>query len=439
MNALELIRRKRDGGRLSDAEWCWLVDAYTKGAIPEEQMAAFLMATYLRGLDDGETLAMTLAMRDSGETLRLPGLGRPLVDKHSTGGVGDKVTLVLGPLMASLGFAMAKLSGRGLGYSGGTLDKLAAIPGFHTELTAQELADQVRRIGLAVASPTADIAPADRKIYALRDATATVEEPGLIAASIMSKKLAVAADALVLDVKVGEGAFFPDGGNARAFALRALAIGQGAGRKMSAVLSRMDRPLGREVGNAREVAEAVAVLRGEGPQDVRDVVIALAGELLRLASPGRAPGHDDRPGRALDDGSAFTSFERWVSAQGGDVSALSTFPPASAATATVEADRSGYVTAVSALAVGRASWRAGAGREKKSDAVDPAAGVELVAGEGDAVRAGDTLAVIHASSPARAGESLREAAGAFAIGDDPPEGRPVIMGYVRQGEGTDPS
>lgn len=433
MNALEIIRRKRDGGRLTDGEWRWLVGGFTKGAVPDEQMAAFLMAAFLRGLDDDETLSLTLAMRDSGDTFSLPGLDRPLVDKHSTGGVGDKVTLVLGPVVAAMGLAMAKLSGRGLGYSGGTLDKLASIPGFRTDLAPGELADQVRRTGLAVTSPSADIAPADRRIYALRDATATVEEPGLIAASIMSKKLAVASDGLVLDVKAGDGAFFANEGAAREFARRALAIGRGAGRKVSAVLTRMDRPLGREAGNAREVAEAMAVLKGDGPDDVREVVLALAGELTSLVGVGSA----GEAREALESGRAFESFERWVAAQGGDIRALAAFPLRAAVSADVMAGQSGHVRGVSALAIGRAAWRAGAGRKKKTDPVDPAAGVEILVTEGDAVRAGDVLARVHASDGARAEEARREAEAAFTIGDEPAIRRPVILEHLRHREGAD--
>jgi len=433
MNALEIIRKKRDGGRLSDGEWRWLVDGFMRGVVPDEQMAAFLMAACLRGLDDDETLSLTLAMRDSGETFSLPGLGRPLVDKHSTGGVGDKVTLILGPVVRAMGLAMAKLSGRGLGYSGGTLDKLASIPGFRTDLTAGELADQVRRTGLAVASPSVDIAPADHRIYALRDATATVEEPGLIAASIMSKKLAVASDGLVLDVKVGDGAFFADAGAAREFARRALAIGRGAGRKVSAVLTRMDRPLGREAGNAREVAEALAVLKGTGPDDVREVVLALAAELATLVGAGGV----GEAREALGSGRALEAFERWVTEQGGDMRSLAAFPPRAAVSTDVIAGKSGHVQRVSALAIGRAAWRAGAGRERRTDAVDPAAGVEIRVTEGDAVRAGEVLARVHASDGIRAEEARREAQAAFAIDEGPTPRRPVILERLHHTEGAD--
>ncbi len=434
MRALDLIAAKRDGRALSGEAWHWLIDAYGDGRVAEEQMSALLMAVVFQGLAFEETLALTLAMRDSGSVLRLPGVGRPLVDKHSTGGVGDKVTLVLAPLAAACGLAVAKLSGRGLGHTGGTLDKLESIPGYRTELSTDQLVAQVRAVHLAVAAAGEDLAPADRRLYALRDATGTVRQSGLIAASIMSKKLAVETDALVLDVKVGDGAFFATLREADAFAAQALAIGAGAGRRVRAILTAMDRPLGQEVGNLREVAEAVAVLGGDGPADVAEVAIDLVAHLLEMTgqaahlSAGREAGR-----RALASGRGRECFEAWIRAQGGDLAAWRRrLGAAAGAEGVLGAPLTGVVGRISALDIGRAAALAGAGRSRKEDAVDPLAGISLRVSVGDRVAEGEDLAVVRASDPARLEAALAEAARAFTIGDRPPDVTPPVMAVRRQ-------
>lgn len=393
------------------------------------------MATWFRGLTSTETLALTLAMRDSGDVLRLPDLGRPLVDKHSTGGVGDKVTLVLAPIVSALGLAMAKLSGRGLGHTGGTLDKLAAIPGYRVDLDPRQLIDQVRAVGVAVAAASQELAPADRRLYALRDATGTVNQSGLIAASIMSKKLAVETDALVLDVKVGDGAFFATRSEGEAFARAALAIGAGLGRQVRAVLTQMSHPLGKEVGNGREVAEAMDVLSGHGPRDVATVAVTLAANLVEMAGGSQAVGDGAKQAAAtLGGGQAMEHFERWITAQGGQLGGLAArLRQPAQAEGRILADRSGFLASVSALKIGQAAALAGAGRSRKEDAVDPRAGITLVAELGQAVRSGETLARVHASDPDRLAQAQHLGASAFQVADGPPDDEPLLLGTLSQG------
>ena len=378
-SAVDVIAAKRDGGELTDAQVTWVLEAYLRGDVAPEQMSALLMAVVWRGMTPRELSAWTGAMVASGERMDLSGTGRPVVDKHSSGGVGDKVSLVVAPLVAALGVAVPKLSGRGLGHTGGTLDKLESIPGWSGALSTGQFLAQLREVGAVIGSAGASLAPADKQLYALRDVTATVESVPLIASSIMSKKIAGGAEAVLLDVKVGAGAFMKDLGTARELARTMVRLGADAGVRTVCLLTAMEAPLGRAVGNALEVAEAVAVLRGGGPADLREVCLAVAGEMLALA------GAPQDPAPALQDGRALAVWERMVAAQGGDPYADL---PVAPLTEVVEAPRDGVLARVDARAVGTAAWRLGAGRARKEDDVDPSAGVVLGAGLGEAVTAG---------------------------------------------------
>jgi len=403
MRALDIIARKRDGEVLTSAEIHWFIHAYTAGSAPDYQAAALLMAIYLRGMTVAETIALTTAMVESGVTLSLKDLIPYAVDKHSTGGVGDKTTLALAPTVASLGLPVAKMSGRGLGFSGGTLDKLESIPGFRVGLTPQEFKAQLRDIGLVIASQTADLAPADGKLYALRDATATVGSLPLIASSVMSKKLAGGADAILLDVKVGDGAFVKTVPEAEALARLMVDIGRQRGRKMEALLTDMHQPLGEAVGNALELEEAIETLHGRGPADFRLLVTILAGHMLAMgekaptAEAGRAMAE-----RALDDGSAWAKFRQFVAAQSGDVATVDDPGrlPQARHRHTILAPRAGYLSALRADAIGEAAVLLGAGREKKGDPIDPAVGVTCHAKVGQYLERGQLLFTIHANRPA---------------------------------------
>ena len=421
MNAVEVIRTKRDGGELTGEQTRWVLDAYLRGEVAHEQMSALLMAVFFRGMTPGELSAWTAAMVASGTRMDLSGAGRPVVDKHSSGGVGDKVSLVVAPLVAALGVAVPKLSGRGLGHTGGTLDKLESIPGWSGTLTREQFRAQLREVGAVIGGAGEDLAPADKQLYALRDVTATIESVPLIASSIMSKKIAGGADAVLLDVKVGAGAFMKDLGTARTLAQTMVRLGADAGVRTVCLLTSMEAPLGRGIGNALEVAEAVQVLQGGGPADLREVCLAVAGEMLALGGI-----HGD-PAPALTDGRAHAVWERMVRAQGGDPDAAL---PTAAVTDVVEAERDGWLTRVDALAVGTAAWRLGAGRARKEDAVDPAAGVVLAAGLGERVEAGQPLAVLHASTPERLAEGRAALAGAYDITDEPVATAPLVLEKV---------
>ncbi len=426
--ALPLVERKRDGGRLEAAEIRDLVAAYVGGDVPDYQMAALLMAVTIRGMDFDETAALTEAMAHSGRTVEISAR-RPLVDKHSTGGVGDKTSLVAVPLLAALGFCVPKLSGRGLGHTGGTLDKLESIPGLRTSLDPAEFATLVSRYGLAIAAQSEDIVPADRLLYALRDATGTVPSLPLIAASIMSKKLAVSSRLVLLDVKVGEGAFFADERSAAAFAKLAIRLGETFGRDTRALLTRMDAPLGRAVGNALEVREAIACLRGEGPADLREVAVALAAEALHAVHGMPRPEALDRAAAALDQGAAFEVFRRWIPSQGGDVTCLDQHGrwPEAAAKGAFSATREGFVGTIHARAVGEAARLAGAGRLRKEDGVDPAAGVEILVAPGGRLRPGDEIMRVHASGPEQLAAALGRLDGAVEIAEEPPQVAPTVL------------
>jgi pyrimidine-nucleoside phosphorylase len=426
----ELIERKRDGGELAPDEVSELVLGYTRGEIPDYQLAAFCMAVYFRGLSSAETFALTDAMIRSGETIDLGAeLGRKVVDKHSTGGVGDKTSLAVGPIVAACGVPFGKMSGRGLGHTGGTLDKLESIPGFRIELSHDEFVAQVKEIGLAIIGQTADLVPADKLLYGLRDVTATVDNVSLIAASIMSKKIAAGADAIVLDVKVGDGAFMKTLPAARELAETMLELGRGAGREVVCVLTDMDQPLGAAVGNALEVREAVATLRGEGPPDFTELVLASAAHLLALSDLGlEERGARARAEQAVADGSALASYERWIRAQGGasDESDL----PAAPLVRDVAADRDGYVTRIGAVRIGVAALELGAGRRGKDDAIDHAVGLVCRKKRGDRVEAGEPLAEIHARDDAAAAAAGARVLASYEVGSEPPPRRPIVLEVV---------
>jgi pyrimidine-nucleoside phosphorylase len=427
IRAAELIQRKRDGKELGGEELTELVLAYSRGDVPDYQLAAFCMAVYFQGLTSAETFALTDAMVRSGDTIDLgTALGRRVVDKHSTGGVGDKTTLVVGPLVAACGVPFGKMSGRGLGHTGGTLDKLESIPGFRVELTLDELVAQVREIGLAIVGQTGDLVPADKKLYALRDVTATVDNVSLIAASIMSKKIAAGADAIVLDVKVGDGAFMKSLADAVVLAETMLALGRHAERDVVCVLTDMDQPLGNAVGNALEVREAAATLRGAGPPDLTELALDASAHLLALSDLeiDRAEARR-RVEAAIADGSAFAMYERWVRAQGGDPDEAAL--PKAPFVREVFAPRSGYVHALGALAVGQAALHLGAGRRDKDDPVDHAVGVVCLKKRGDAVEAGEPLAEIHAHDESTAEEAATDVLAAYELSDDPPRPRSIVL------------
>jgi len=407
MNAVDVIRTKRDGGRLTDEQIDWVVAAYTRGAVADEQMAALAMAILLNGMDGAETARWTAAMIDSGERLDLSGLDRPTVDKHSTGGVGDKITLPLAPLVAACGVAVPQLSGRGLGHTGGTLDKLEAIPGWRAQLSAQEITAQLHDVGAVICAPTDGLAPADRKLYALRDVTGTVESIPLIASSIMSKKIAEGAAGLVLDVKCGTGAFMRTPERARELADALLVIGRAHGLRVTAVLSAMSVPLGAAVGNALEVTEAVDVLAGGGPPDVVELTLTLAREMLTLA------GVDVDPAPVLASGAAHETWCRMIAAQGGDPSAPL---PVAHHVHEVPAPADGVLTDLDALAVGVAAWRLGAGRARKEDPVQPGAGVRCLVRPGDDVCAGQPLLELHTDTPDAVPAALAALRGTLRIG-----------------------
>ncbi|KQY23458.1 pyrimidine-nucleoside phosphorylase [Cellulomonas sp. Root485] len=406
-DAVDVIVAKRDGHRLSDAQIDWVIDAYTRGVVAEEQMSALNMAILLNGMDRAEIARWTAAMIASGERMDFSGLSRPTADKHSTGGVGDKITLPLAPLVAVFGVAVPQLSGRGLGHTGGTLDKLESIPGWRAALSNDEMMAQLDDVGAVICQAGSGLAPADRKLYALRDVTGTVEAIPLIASSIMSKKIAEGTGALVLDVKVGSGAFMKDVDRARELARTMVALGTDAGVRTVALLTDMSTPLGLTAGNALEVRESVEVLAGGGPADVVELTVALAREML--AAAGRP---EDDVAAALQDGRAMDAWKRMIAAQGGDPDATL---PVARETSQLLADTDGVLAELDAYAVGIAAWRLGAGRARKEDPVQAGAGVELHAKPGDTVRAGQPLMTLHTDTPDRFGRALDALAGAVVI------------------------
>jgi thymidine phosphorylase len=409
---------KRDGGELTDDQIDWVVEAYTRGAVADEQMSALAMAILLNGMGRREIARWTDAMIRSGERMDWSGLDRPTADKHSTGGVGDKITLPLAPLVAACGVAVPQLSGRGLGHTGGTLDKLESIPGWRAALSNDEMLAQLRDVGAVICAAGSGLAPADRKLYALRDVTGTVEAIPLIASSIMSKKIAEGTGALVLDVKVGSGAFMKDVGRARELAETMVGLGRDAGVRTAALLTAMDTPLGRTAGNALEVAESVEVLEGGGPADVVELTLALAREMLRGAGVT-----DVDPADRLADGSAMDAWRAMVRAQGGDP--LATLPRA-AETLVVPAPATGTLTRLDALAIGRCAWRLGAGRARKEDPVSAGAGVVMHAKPGEPVRAGEPLLTLHADDPDRFARAVEALADGIEV-DGPTRPLPLLI------------
>jgi len=422
MEMVDLIRTKRDGGRLSDDQIRWFIEHFASGDIGDEQAAAMTMAIWFNGMEPDELSVWTQAMIDSGETLDLSGVGRPTVDKHSTGGVGDKVSLILVPLVAACGAAVPQLSGRGLGHTGGTLDKLESIAGWKPDLSPSAMVAQLRDVGGIIAGATADIAPADRRMYALRDITSTVDSIPLIASSIMSKKIAEGTDALVLDVKFGSGAFLRELDTAREAAQTMVRIGNDHGVRTSALLTSMDTVLGRAAGNAVEVQESIDVLKGGGPDDLVEITLALAGEMVSLA------GLTADPAAVLASGAAKEVWDKMIAAQGGD---LSKGLPEASHRDTLDANESGYVRRVDALSVGVAAWRLGAGRSRKEDPVSPVAGVICLKKPGERVSAGEALMELRTDDPDRFGAAQQALATAVSMGPEPPTLRPLVAEIIR--------
>ena len=422
-DAPTVIRTKRDGGRLSDAAIDWVIDAYTAGRVADEQMAALLMAIFWRGMDRGEIARWTTAMLTSGEQMDFSDLPFVTVDKHSTGGVGDKTSLALIPIVAACGAVVPKASGRGLGHTGGTLDKLESIAGFSVELSNQRVREQLCDVGAAIFA-AGDLAPADKKLYALRDITATVESLPLIASSVMSKKLAEGVGALVLDVKVGAGALLESEAASRELAHTMVELGAAHGVPTHAFLTDMNSPLGATVGNALEVAEAIEVLAGGGPPDVVELTLRLAEGMLELAG---VDGRD--PAQTLRDGSAMDRFRRLVSAQGGD---LSVPLPVGACSENVIAYRNGTMADIDAMAVGLAAWRLGAGRSRPGDQVQSGAGVRIHRRPGEPVSTGEPVFTLYTDTPERFGAAMAELDGAWSVGDTPPQARPLIIDRITQ-------
>lgn len=419
-DVVDLIRTKRGGGRLTQEEIDWLIDAYTTGTIADEQMSAMAMAVFFRGMDDAELSQWTDAMIASGDRMDFSSLSRPTVDKHSTGGVGDKITLPLAPLVAACGAAVPQLSGRGLGHTGGTLDKMEAIPGWRANLTHDEMMRQLEEVGAVVCAAGPGLAPADKKLYALRDVTGTVESIPLIASSIMSKKIAEGTDALVLDVKTGSGAFMKTEEDSRELARRLVGLGKAAGVNTSALITRMDVPLGYACGNGIEVAEAIEVLAGGGPSDVVELTVALARRMVEAA------GLDADPEQVLASGAAMDVWRAMIRAQGGDPDAAL---PIAKHSDDLHAPHDGVVTDIDAMSVGIAAWRLGAGRARKEDPVQAAAGVLLRVRPGDRVVTGQPLATLLTDAPEAVDRARAALEGAFTLGDSS-DCRPIIVGHV---------
>ena len=432
MNIFDIITKKKHGEELSDEEISYFVRGYTNGDIPDYQISALLMAICLKGMSDGETLALTEAIRSSGETVDLSEFGRLSADKHSTGGVGDKTTLIAAPLAATLGCKVAKMSGRGLGHTGGTVDKLEAFRGFRTDLSMREFEETVDRVGISIIGQTAHLAPADKLLYALRDVTATVDSIPLIASSIMGKKLAADDDCIVLDVKTGSGAFMKDVGESRELAALMVEIGRRAGKSMCALITDMDRPLGNTIGNSLEVIEAIETLRGQGPCDLTELCVALAVQMLVLAGKGTADALRGEVMRVIESGAALGKLAAMVEAQGGDpawVYDTSLFPTAPC-TKTVVAPSDGFITQVDAEGYGVAALLLGAGRNTKEDVIDMAAGIRLHAKTGDAVHAGDPIATLYTSDPARIASAERALLDSTLIASEAPAARPLIFDVI---------
>lgn len=433
MRMVDIIIKKKEGLKLCKEEIEFFINGITDGSIPDYQASALLMAICLKGMDEEETLNLTLAMVASGDCIDLSSITKIKVDKHSTGGVGDKTTMILGPMVAALGIPVAKMSGRGLGHTGGTIDKLESIPGFNTELSQEKFIEIVRDIGLAVAGQTGNLAPADKKLYALRDVTGTVESIPLISASIMSKKLAAGADAIVLDVKVGSGAFMKTVEDARKLAKAMVEIGTGAKRKTVAVITDMDRPLGKAIGNALEVKEAIEVLSEHGPGDITEVCVTLAAKMLELAGMGDFEKCVETARGTINDGSALNKFRQMIKAQNGNEKVISdtSLLPAAKYTNEYRAVSGGYISAIISDKLGMASMLLGAGRATKESSIDPGAGITLLKKPGDMVKEGEPIIILHANDPSLFEASLNELDKAVKISGEKPSETPLIIDIIQ--------
>ena len=434
MRMSDLIVKKRDGQALTTEEIRYMIDGYSRGEIPDYQMSAMTMAIYFRGMDRRETLDLTMAMMHSGETLDLSGVSGVKADKHSTGGVGDKTSLVLVPMVASLGVKMAKMSGRGLGHTGGTVDKLESIPGYQTALSREKFFDTVNKCGVSVIGQSGNLAPADKKLYALRDVTATVDCIPLIASSIMSKKLAAGSDCILLDVKTGSGAFMKTLDDSIKLAQTMVAIGELAGRRTVALITDMDTPLGYGIGNSIEVMESMDVLKGEGPADLREVSLQLASNMLYLVGKGTPEECRTMAEKSIADGSAFETFCTMVRAQGGDDSVLRDYTkfPQAPYRAEIKAECSGYITKMNAEEIGETSVVLGAGRETKESTIDFSAGLILHKKYGDEVKEGDSLVTLYTSKESALADAEKMYREAIAIGDEQPVKEPLVYARVEK-------
>lgn len=432
MRMYDLIMKKRDGGELTGEELCWMVDGYVSGEIPDYQMSAMLMAVYFRGMTGQETALFTDAVAHSGDMVDLSPIEGIKVDKHSTGGVGDKTSLIVAPVAAACGLKVAKMSGRGLGHTGGTVDKLESIPGMRMDIGREEFFEIVRKTGLAIIGQSGNLAPGDKKLYALRDVTATVDSIPLIAASIMSKKLAAGSDCIVLDVKTGSGAFMKTTEDSAALAEQMVAIGEHAGRRTAALITDMDRPLGNNIGNSLEIAEAVDTLKGRGPKDLTEVSLNLAANMLYLAGKGTLDECLDEAEAALRSGRALEKFKDMVRAQGGDTGVIEDTGRLAAAPYVykVTAGESGWLVHMDTQECGTVSVMLGAGRKTKEDTIDPSAGIILRKKTGDQVSRGDVLAELYASEEALFEEAAKRFLAAVKIGPQKPKDRPLILARV---------
>ena len=432
MRMYDLIKKKRDGEVLSEEEIKFFIDGYVKGEIPDYQASAFLMAVYFKGMNMEETRALTFAVRDSGATLDFSNISGLRVDKHSTGGVGDKTSLVVTPIVASLGVKVAKMSGRGLGHTGGTIDKLESIPGFKTDLTEEEFISIVNKVGIAIVGQSKELAPADKKLYALRDVTATVDCLPLIVSSIMGKKLAADDDCIVLDVKTGSGAFAKTVEESVTLAKAMVDIGKSAGKKMLALITDMDRPLGANVGNSLEVIEAIETLKGKGPEDFTEVCIILATNMLYLAEKGSMEECEKMVKKSIEDGSALETLAKMVEAQGGDKSVI--YNPDLFKKAPykkdIKAEKSGYIYSVDTEGYGIASLMLGAGRNTKEEEIDHSAGLTILKKTGDKVEKGEVIAVAYTSEEWRFENAIRRFNESTIIKDNQPEARPLVFERV---------
>ena len=433
MRMYDIIHKKRNGGELSDEEIDFLVRGCTDESIPDYQLSAFCMAVYFRGMTDRETAALTLAMAKSGDCIDLSGIDGYTVDKHSTGGVGDKTSLIVAPIVAACGGKIAKMSGRGLGHTGGTVDKLEAIPGFRTELTPDEFISQVNNIGLCIVGQSGELAPADKKLYALRDVTATVESIPLIASSIMSKKLAAGSQGIVLDVKTGSGAFMKTAGESETLAKEMVAIGKAAGRKIAAVITNMDIPLGNYIGNSLEVIEAVKTLMGEGESDLTEVSLTLATQMLCFVTDKSEEECRAMAEKAIEDGSALNKLREMITAQGGNADVVDDFSLFKQPKYQIEirSEKEGFISHIDAEKIGIASVILGAGREKKGDPIDPSAGIILKKKTGDFVEKGQTLAVFHTDDSTKVKDAEKEFFDALTFSDTKPDNQKLIYKIIK--------